>query len=296
MTAKNAWYVDFLACPDCGRNLDADDDPIACRGCGFKPASEKPLDLRPHSPTPLALSLSRTYRVQETLANVLIERPSSAYDGPKPTRDSSEFIGAIRSLLKPGLRVLDLGCGPRDQAVVFDHLGCQYVGIDYENHAADILADAHAIPFRSQSFDIVFSYAVLQHLHNPHVAIAEVDRVLKPGGIYCGTVSQGEQFISSYFHMTPWGVLSLMGNTSLMPKQLWHSYDTLRVLAKSGRYPRLIKLLLGVLDRINANCLFLAPRKWLTWPSAPGADCLNELSSRFGYLNIPGNQDRLKPR
>jgi len=165
------------------------------------------------------------------------------------------------SRLKPGQAVLDLGCGPRDQAAVFTHLGCKYVGLDYENPAADILADAHAIPFRSQTFDVVFSYAVLQHLHNPQVAIAEVDRVLKPGGMYCGTVSQGQQFIASYFHMTPWGVLSLMNDTGLVPQQLWHSYDTLRALAKTGRYPRVVKSLLGVLDVINAKCLFSCSAK-----------------------------------
>ncbi len=266
MTTDKAWYLDYLACPDCGRDLDGGNRPLACSGCGYQSPSQQRLDLRPHSPRPLALRLARTDSVQQVLANVLIERPSKTYDGPMPVRDSRELIGAMGPLLKPGQAVLDLGCGPRDQAQVFEHLGCKYVGIDYVNPAADILADAHALPFRSQTFDVVFSYTVLQHLHSPRVVVAEVDRVLKPGGLFCGSVAQGEQFMATYFHVTPWGLLSLLQNTQIAPQRMWHSYDTLRALARSGRYPWVIRSLLGVIDLINANCGFLAPRKWLNWP------------------------------
>ena len=64
-------------------------------------------------------------------------------------------------------QVLDLGCGPRDQAKIFDYLRCEYVGIDFTSTEADIKADAHCLPFVSESLDVVFSYAVLEHLHKP---------------------------------------------------------------------------------------------------------------------------------
>ena len=82
--------------------------------------------------------------------------------------------------------------------------------MDYAHSEADLLADAHAIPFADDSFDCIFSYAVLEHLHNPFVALSEVARVLRPGGWFIGTVSQGEPFHSSYFHHTPWALLSLV--------------------------------------------------------------------------------------
>jgi SAM-dependent methyltransferase len=47
-----------------------------------------------------------------------------------------------------------------------------------------VVADARRLPFPDESFDVVFSYSVLQHLRKEDVlaALREVRRVLKPGG------------------------------------------------------------------------------------------------------------------
>jgi len=162
--------------------------------------------------------------------------------------------------------ILDLGCGPRDQAAPIFYLGHRYVGLDYDNAAADLLGDAHALPFKNLSFDAVLSYAVLEHLHNPFVAIMEVERVLKPGGIYVGTVSQGEPFHASYFHHTAWGFVSaITAVTSLEIRRLWSSGDTLGSLVRMGRYPRAVRYMLGAINRFREVTPFLAPRK-MRWP------------------------------
>ncbi len=161
--------------------------------------------------------------------------------------------------------MLDLGCGPRDQAPVFDHLRCKYVGIDYDGAAADILADAHSLPFQSGAFDVVFSYSVLEHLYNPFLAISEIARVLKPGGIFSGTVSQGEPFHASFFHHTTWGFVALIEGSGMQIKRLWGSYDTLWSLSKIGKYPRVIRLLLKAVDTLNVKVPLLSPRKALHW-------------------------------
>ena len=149
--------------------------------------------------------------------------------------------------------MLDLGCGPRDQAPVFDYLKCKYVGIDYGGTTPDILADAHSIPFQPGTFDVVFSYAVLEHLYNPFLAIMEIDRVLKPGGVYCGTVSQGDPFHASFFHHTTWGFVSLIEQSGMEIRRLWGCYDTLIGLARIGRYPRVIRMVLWVVNTLNAK-------------------------------------------
>ena len=46
----------------------------------------------------------------------------------------------------------------------------------------DIVADAHALPYRDNSVDNIMSRAVLEHLSNPEVAVLEMYRCLKPGG------------------------------------------------------------------------------------------------------------------
>ena len=175
-------------------------------------------------------------------------------------------MSEVMQRLPHGGDVLDLGCGPRDQVVPLEHLRFRYLGVDYGNPSADFLADAHSLPFSDASFDCVFSYAVLEHLHDPFIAAHEILRVLKPGGWYIGTVSQGEPFHSSYFHHAPWALVSLIGATpGLRIQRLWESSDTLESLASMGRYSRVIKGMLKGVSWIASHCPWLTPRK-MRWP------------------------------
>lgn len=259
---ETPWYVPFLACPDCAADLFHHAQTVRCARCGYERSLSRPLDLRPTNPLPVNLTLPRVFDVSPLLEHVETRRPQLTYGGPKAIRDSRELLSALQPCLPPGSRVLDLGCGPRDQAAPFEYLGHEYVGIDYKSPAADVLADAHAIPFSANSFDCVFAYAVLEHLHNPFIAIQEIKRVLRPGGMCCGTVSQGEPFHASFFHHTAWGLVSLAASAGMDVIRLWPSYDTLLSLAKMGRYPRLIKAPLRFLDTIHVKLPFLAPRRW----------------------------------
>lgn len=84
--------------------------------------------------------------------------------------------------------VLDVGCADR---WIRDHLpaGHSYLGVDYPATGArlygarpDVFADAAQLPVRDRSFDTVVILEVLEHLQRPREALAEVRRVLTPGG------------------------------------------------------------------------------------------------------------------
>jgi SAM-dependent methyltransferase len=98
-----------------------------------------------------------------------------------------------------GRRLLDVGCNWGRWTVAADRRGYRAVGIDpsveavaaarrvaEELDAASeyVVADARRLPFADESFDVVFSYSVLQHLTKDDTlaALGEVRRVLKPGG------------------------------------------------------------------------------------------------------------------
>jgi SAM-dependent methyltransferase len=155
--------------------------------------------------------------------------------------------------------------------------------MDYANPAADFLADAHALPFASESFDFVLSYAVLEHLHNPFIALGEIHRVLKPGGTFCGTVSLGEPFHASFFHHSAWAMQSVCSATGFDILRMWACGDTLGALARMGRYSRALRALLQLLDKINTHLPFLTPRK-MRWPARDRA--LDELhrAASIGFV------------
>jgi SAM-dependent methyltransferase len=198
----------------------------------------------------------------DVLRTVDLDPPNVTYNGPQAQRDSRELLSEMVKWVPQNGRVLDLGCGPRDQAKPMEFVGYQYLGVDYSSSSADLLVDAHSMPFCDNCLECVFSYAVLEHLRSPIVAIREIERVLRPGGIFIGTVSQGEPFHASYFHHTAWGLVSLAdSSTAMRLSRLWCGPTTLRSLSTMGRYPKVIEMLLKVVDQLDTSLPWLAPRR-----------------------------------
>jgi SAM-dependent methyltransferase len=83
--------------------------------------------------------------------------------------------------------VLDIGCADGWAQEVLSQ--CDYVGLDYPSTASglygtrpQLFADAAALPFVPSSFDTVLLLEVLEHVADAQQVLAEISRVLKPGG------------------------------------------------------------------------------------------------------------------
>ena len=117
--------------------------------------------------------------------------PGFVFGGAERVSVFREWVGG------PGRRVLDLGC--RDGALAHAYApGNDVVGMDVDR---DALAEAaklgietlwgdvtEPLPLPDASFDVVVAGELFEHLQLPDRTVAEVRRVLRPGGFLVGSV------------------------------------------------------------------------------------------------------------
>ncbi len=143
--------------------------------------------------------------------------------------------------IKPGIRVLDAGCGTgRHIREVLRSPGVDVIGID--SNRADLcsvrdafhsmtndergsctvaMADVTNLPFNDSTFDIVFCSEVLEHIPDNETAIRELVRVLKPGEDLVVSVPSffPERVcwaVSKDYHMEPGGHIRIYKKRSLI--------------------------------------------------------------------------------
>jgi SAM-dependent methyltransferase len=83
-----------------------------------------------------------------------------------------------------GASVLCVGCrNVRELEYIAGKGAAAVVGLDLFSEYKNILiGDMHCMGFAAASFDVVYSSHSLEHAHDPHLAVSEFARVLRPGG------------------------------------------------------------------------------------------------------------------
>ncbi len=151
--------------------------------------------------------------------------PCGSWDAtaPEGTREYYDQIEARRYELEPFIRgyaefdestgrsVLEIGVGLGTDHVQFARAGAELYGVDLTDRGIDLVrrrleleglasdiqvADAEALPFADDRFDIVYSWGVLHHTPNTAKAISEAVRVLRPGGRVCIMVYARHAWVS----------------------------------------------------------------------------------------------------
>ena len=119
--------------------------------------------------------------------------------------------------------VLDAGAGECPHSTLFAHT--RYVKLDrgigdhtWDYSRIDVQGDVCELPFRDAVFDAVVNIQVLEHIKEPGVCVAEMARVLKPGGqLILTTVQDWEihQHPNDFFRYTRYGLEYLFERAGL---------------------------------------------------------------------------------
>jgi SAM-dependent methyltransferase len=141
-------------------------------------------------------------------------------------------------------RVLDLGCGTGSSVDLFRARdpAVQWVGLDVpgspearERTRSDArfeTFDGTTMPFADGSFELVYCKQVLEHVRHPEPLLAEVHRVLVPGGWFAGSTSQLELYHSlSFWNYTPVGLVAVLEQAGLRAVELRPGIDGLTLIA-----------------------------------------------------------------
>lgn len=151
-----------------------------------------------------------------------------------------------RLAIKPGDRVLDIGCGYGRHSFEVVRRGGHAVAADLsDTELKDVLATFAAmgeseelppaalgscvnanvltLPFRDGAFDHVIASEILEHIPDDTDAMREVARVCKPGGTITVTVPRAGQEVvcwalSSEYHNTPGGHVRIYRQTQLLER------------------------------------------------------------------------------
>jgi SAM-dependent methyltransferase len=254
--------VDLWACPACLGDLAHSADTYSCRGCSLTyplSASGQP-DFRPRG----RLHLAMEYAYDPDWGRfpwdlVRVEWPQNALPFDVPASWEATEVSLVRSIpaATGPARALDLGCGNDRQRFLepLTRLGYALTGVDIDGAAPHALADAHLLPLRAASFDLLVTSAVFEHVKQPHVVMAEAARVAKPGALFVGSIAFGEPYHISYFHHSPLAVFELLDSAgfecrSIVLTNRWNAFLAHLEMGFAGaRYP-------GWLRRAVAGGLF----------------------------------------
>ena len=119
--------------------------------------------------------------------------------GSYTQRTAEECAAFLLPRLRPDAEVLDFGCGPGTISVGLARRAGRVVGLDKSaemveaatRHAAECgvsnatfeVGSVYELPWDDASFDVAYAHQVLQHLSDPVLALREIRRVLRPGGL-----------------------------------------------------------------------------------------------------------------
>ncbi len=192
---------DFLRCPSCFENkLIFNESNLFCDNCKTK------YELYSNKPV-----LVNNEHKLVSYGKVLVNK--SEDDFKQEAEWSKEFIDLIP---KGSGYLLDYACGGGARKLC-EQKGYNYIGVDYFNdYGVTVIAHGENLPFKDNTYSVVTSSAVMEHIPNPWRACSEICRVLKTDGYYVGSTAFLYPYHeSSHYNMSHLGVKLMLEQAGL---------------------------------------------------------------------------------
>ncbi len=269
----------FIPCNLCGstdgheiRNKDRHGGylrTVICRHCGLVWSDPRP------TPEQVREFYAHEYRMN--YKGVYQPQPKHTYRSGKVAVNRCR---RLKPMLKPGMKIMDVGAGSGEVVYVLQALGCDVSGFEpnegYAKYASDILGvkvtqgfyqDTSVPP---ESLDMITLYHVLEHMEDPYDVMKCLRRWLKPGGYFLVEIPNVEavcqqphtQFHRGHLHHFNQATLQMMGrkagftvsshDTSTDGGNIWAIFQKSDVTPPSAKecempanYERVAKILRG---------------------------------------------------
>jgi ubiquinone/menaquinone biosynthesis C-methylase UbiE len=145
---------------------------------------------------------------------------------PRMTREWFERVEEYRYAVEPfihsiaqftrhhGKHLLEVGVGAGTDHMQWARAGAVCHGVDLTDAAVATTrarlaeygfssrlqrVDAELLPFPDATFDLVYSWGVIHHAERPAAVVAEIRRVLKPGGMFIGMLYSRRSLVGLRF-------------------------------------------------------------------------------------------------
>lgn len=154
---------------------------VICRGCGLVYTDPRP------TPEQTRKFYAEEYRLAYKAAYT--PRPKHAY---RETLRALARVHELKSILQPGQKLLDVGCGGGFFVYALNQHGIQAQGIEPNQGFAGYACDELKVPvqnaflqdvdFPAGTFDIVTLNHVLEHVEDPAATLSRLSGWIKPNG------------------------------------------------------------------------------------------------------------------
>jgi Methyltransferase domain len=192
------------------------------------------------------------------IAEFVLEGPQTdpTFAPPEPMNRGNPYIEVFERCIAQtpaDQLILEVGGGERRR------LRPGYVNLEYMTvECADVYGDIQRLPFQDDTFGLVLTQAVFEHVNNPFTAAAELIRVARPGGLIVTDVAFMQPLHAApyhYFNMTPWGVEELFKSCAIVEADYYDGLaSTIEWILKSvGAQAKLSeKEFASVIERIRS--------------------------------------------